>query len=124
MHSKEYQTFSYCHRFSQINNYTVKYNRSGRSCYGNIESFFTIDGITCCIIKKFSIEREAVYSGLTDNHLIIKHCNTFFLFVQITNEYELILCEQIKCKCILVDVINELKETKTFISPCVGFEHD
>ena len=90
--------------------------------YANIESFFEYNNTCFCFVNKFVVRDIKFNNEL--NSIVYKYASKFFVYVHLSNIYELVPFEFIQGKCIIVHIKKELDVIDSVLSPCVGFEHD
>ena len=117
INKRDYHTFSYDEKFECMNCNCVEYLSSEKKIsYGIILNFINFKDHNFCVIKKFIIKNtDKLYSFLSE--VCLKHINKFFLFVTLGYDLELVICENIKRRCILVQLTNE-----AVISPCIDLD--
>ena len=99
----------------------VKYSISNTDYYGQIQKIFCLNGVNYLLVKQLKIFNLNLIKNETNHEVMMSllEFEKFYIGYTVTSSSEIISQETIICKCISIESVS-----LTYITPCVGLEHD
>jgi hypothetical protein len=121
LNNKTFHSLSYSRR-GETNSYSISYKTNDEIKYADIEYFLEINNKFYALINIHNVITNSVLPESTGYFydIVRKYFSNFFKVIQFSSDYEVIDCECILNKCIIINSTNDIFLTELKYE----FEHD